>query len=44
MGNKPPVMRKGKHFIRFNCDFGSNDDLKVNIVVKQKGLEEELKI
>lgn len=44
MGSKPPVLRKGGHFLRFNCEFEGNDDLKVNIVVKQKGLEEELKI
>nr|WP_299381093.1 hypothetical protein [Allomuricauda sp.] len=43
MGSTPPVLRKGGHYFRTNCKFIGNDDLKVKLVVKQKGLEENLK-
>jgi hypothetical protein len=44
MGRKPPVMRKGTHYLRFDCQFKGNDDLKVNLIVKQKGAEEIMQI
>lgn len=44
MGSTPPLLRKGGHYFRTNCNFIGNDDLKVNLVVKQKGQEEKLKV
>ncbi|MEO1011899.1 MAG: hypothetical protein AAFX53_11375 [Bacteroidota bacterium] len=43
MGSAPPKLRKGGHYFRTNCKFTGNDDLKVKLVIKQKGLEEQLK-
>lgn len=44
MGRKPPVLRKGPHNFRFDCLFTGNDDLIVNIIVKQEGEEENLNL
>ncbi len=39
-----PSLRKGNHVLRFDCEFGDSDDLKVNLVVKQKGKEETIRM
>ena len=44
MGKKPPVLRKGAHNIRFNCDFEGGDDLKLNVILKQEGEEEYISL
>jgi hypothetical protein len=44
MGSKPPLLRKGNHYLRFDCRFAGSDDLKVNIIVKQKGEAEKMNL
>ncbi len=44
MGRKPPVLRKGPHSFRFDCSFSGEDELKINLIVKQEGEEEEIYI
>ncbi len=40
MGRKPPVLRKGMHNFRFDCSFSGDDDMTINVIVKQEGQKE----
>ena len=44
MGKKPPMLRKCTHNLRFNCTFFGNNDLVVNFIIKQKGMEEKISL
>ena len=44
MGSTPPLLRKGGHYFKTNCNFIENDDLKVKLAVKQKGSKEKLNL
>lgn len=42
MAKKPPVLRKGSHNFRFDCTFSGNDDMRVNLIVKQEAEKETI--
>ncbi|MEM9144506.1 MAG: hypothetical protein AAGA86_16075, partial [Bacteroidota bacterium] len=44
MGKAPPPLRKGTHNFRFNCEFPNDVDLVANLVVKQEGEGERIKL
>ena len=44
MSKKMPILRKGRHSLRFNCTFSDNDDLIVKFIIKQKGKEEKISL
>lgn len=44
MGKKPPVLRKGRHDIRFDCQFNKDEDMTIHIITKQEGTAEEISL
>ena len=44
IGRKPPILRKGAHSFRFDCSFSGDDDMAINLIVKQEGNEEKINL